>query len=77
MKSRDTARPCPARGVGQGIPVSLRFALTFNNWYKMEDDRNDIRFSLRKFCLITKWFRILTSGKPSLRVLISFAVASE
>ncbi len=29
--------PCPARGVGHGNAVSLRFALTFNNWYKIED----------------------------------------
>ena len=32
-----------------------------------------IRLFLRKFCLTTKWFRMLTSGKSSLRVLtVSF-----
>ncbi|MEG4281596.1 hypothetical protein QUB68_00595 [Microcoleus sp. A006_D1] len=33
--SRDTAMPCPARGLGHGIAVSLRF--DFNNWYNIED----------------------------------------
>ena len=28
----------PARGLRHGRAVSLGFALTFNNWYKMQDD---------------------------------------
>jgi len=30
--------PCPARGLGHGIAVSLRF--DFNNWYNIEDCSN-------------------------------------